>query len=104
MLTIDECQYPNGATYGVFYIGKHEIGAADKIDDGWRPFGKRKALSSERAAKVMIDKSISRARKDEAHAREMLEALRLHCGGSCRARSDPAIGGNVGWKATKVDT
>jgi hypothetical protein len=33
-LRITECEYPNGTTYGVFFLGRDEIGRADKIGDG----------------------------------------------------------------------
>ena len=81
MLNITKCEYPNGSMYGVFFIGRNEIGRADKTDEGWRVFGKRKTLSEEMAAKAMIDGAISKARLDEDHARKMLDALRLYCGG-----------------------
>ena len=82
MLRIVECEYPNkDYKYGVFYLGDHEIGRAAKADGGWIPHGKRKALPDEMAAKAMIDSAISKARRDEANARKMLEALRMYCGG-----------------------
>lgn len=82
MLRIVECEYPNPEyKYGIFYLGDHEIGRANKIEGGWVPNGKRKALPEEMAAKAMIDSAISKARRDEAHARKMLDALRMYCGG-----------------------
>lgn len=82
MLRIVECDYPNPAyKYGVFYLGGHEIGRAIKVDGGWIPNGKRKVLCDEMAAKAMIDSAISAAKREEAHARKMLEALRMYCGG-----------------------
>ena len=81
-LRIQECEYPSGATYGVFFMGQHEIGRADKIDGGWRLFRARKVLPEEQAAKAMLDRAISKAREDEKHARKMLDALRMYCGGA----------------------
>lgn len=81
-LRIQECEYPSGATYGVFFMGQHEIGRADKIDGGWRPWRTRKVLPEEQAAKAMLDRAISKAREDEKQARKMLGALRLYCGGA----------------------
>ena len=81
-LRIQECEYPSGATYGVFFMGQHEIGRADKLDGGWRLFRARKVLPEEQAAKAMLDRAISKAREDEKQARKMLEALRMYCGGA----------------------
>ena len=81
-LRIQECKYLSGAVYGVFFMGQHEIGRADKVGDGWRLFRARKVLPEEQAAKAMLDRAISKAREDEAHARKMLAALRTYCGGS----------------------
>lgn len=80
-LRIEECEYPNGDTYGVFFLGRHEIGRADKKPDGWVPFRKRKVLSAEMAAKAMIDSMLNAAKADEQHAKKMLEALCMYCGG-----------------------
>ncbi len=80
-LRIEECEYPSGAVYGVFFIGRHEIGRADKKSDGWVPFRKRKTLSAEMAAKAMIDTMANKAKEDAAHAKKMLEGLRMYCGG-----------------------
>lgn len=76
-LRIQEVEYPNGSTYGVFFMGTHEIGRADKIDGGWRLRRSRKVLTEEQAAKVMLDRAISKAREDEKHARKMLLALSI---------------------------
>jgi hypothetical protein len=81
-LRIQECEYPSGAVYGVFFIGRDEIGRADKIDGGWRLFRARKVLPEEQAAKAMLDRAISKAREDEKLARNLLAALRMYCGGS----------------------
>lgn len=81
-LRISECKYPSGDIYGVFFMGQHEIGRADKIGGFWRLRGARKVLTEEGAAKAMIDRAITKAREDERNARKMLEALRLFCGGS----------------------
>lgn len=81
-LRIREGVYPNGQPYGVFYLGRHEIGRAQKVVDGWIPTGKRKVLSEVHAAKAMIDSKINRAKLDEAFAKSLLNDLRLHCGGS----------------------
>ena len=54
-LRIQECEYPSGAAYGVFFMGQHEIGRADKIDGGWRLWRARKVLPEEQAAKAMLD-------------------------------------------------
>lgn len=81
-LKIQQCEYPSGAIYGVFFIGRDEIGRADKVDGGWRLFGARKVLPEEQAAKAMIDRMISKARADETMARKMLAALRMYCGGA----------------------
>ena len=83
-LRIVECEYPSGAIYGLFYIGNHEIGRADKLQGGWRVFGARKVLSEEHAAKQMLDRAIRSAREDEKQARKMLDALRMYCSGSPR--------------------
>ena len=80
-LRIEECEYPSGAVYGVFFIGRHEIGRADKKPDGWVPFRKRKTLTAEMAAKAMIDTMANKAKEDAAHAKKMLEGLRMYCGG-----------------------
>lgn len=80
-LRIEECEYPSGAVYGVFFIGRHEIGRADKKSDGWVPFRKRKTMSAEMAAKAMIDTMANKAKEDAAHAKKMLEGLRVYCGG-----------------------
>ena len=83
MLRIVECEYPNPKyRYGMFYLDDNEIGRADKADGGWIPRGKRKVLPDEAAAQVMIESIISKARRDEAHATKMLDALRIHCGGT----------------------
>ena len=81
-LRIQECDYPSGATYGVFFMGQYEIGRADKIDDGWRLWRARKVLPGEQAAKAMLDRAISKAHEDEKRARKMLDALRMYCGGA----------------------
>ena len=81
MLRIEEFEYPNGTTYGVFYLGKYMIGRADKSAEGWHGQHKKKALSAEMAAKSMIDTAIHAARADEIHARKMLAALRDYCDG-----------------------
>jgi hypothetical protein len=81
-LRIQEYEYPNGATYGVFFMGRHEIGRADKMDGGWRLRRARKVLAEEQAAKAMLDRAIIKARDDEKQARKMLDALRLYCGGT----------------------
>lgn len=79
-LRIQECEYPNGKTYGVFFIGRHEIGRADKVEGGWIVWRARKVLPEEQAAKAMIDRLISKAREDEKHARAMLAELGKYCG------------------------
>jgi hypothetical protein len=81
-LRIQECEYPSGAIYGVFFMGQHEIGRAERIGGGWRLFRARKVLPEEQAAKAMLDRAISTARDDEVRARKMLEALRMYCGGA----------------------
>lgn len=80
-LRIEEFESQSGAMYGVFFIGRHEIGRADKKPDGWVPFRKRKTLTAEMAAKAMIDTMANKAKKDAAHAKKMLEGLRMYCGG-----------------------
>ena len=80
-LRIVECEYPSGNQYGVFFLGDHEIGRADLTSDGWLPYGKRKPLTAEMAAKSMIDTMMRHAKDDLAHAEKMLDALRLFCGG-----------------------
>ena len=81
-LRIVESEYPSGATYGTFYLGRHEIGRADKLPEGWKPFGKRKVLPEIHAAKAMIDALISKADRDRKFALELLHDLRLHNGGT----------------------
>ena len=81
-LRIVETERPNGQTYGVFFLGIHEIGRADKMLDGWKPFGKRNVLPEVHATKAMIDSLISRADKARVHALSLLNDLRLHNGGS----------------------
>lgn len=81
-LRVVEGEYPSGTTYGVFYLGRHKIGTADKMPDGWKPFGKRKVLSEVMAAKAMIDTMLSKAENDRKHALGLLHDLRLHNGGS----------------------
>ena len=82
-LRIEEKQYPAGGTFGEFYIGKHLIGRADKLPDGWRVFNKRKTMpSSEMAAKVMLDDKLNAIRREEELTRKLMEGLRLYCGGS----------------------
>ncbi|MHB1641442.1 MAG: hypothetical protein ACYCS8_02125 [Acidithiobacillus sp.] len=86
MLRIVEFQYPDPKyRYGVFYLGDNEIGRADKADGGWIPRGKRKALPDVAAAKVMIESAILKARRDEARAMKMLDALRIYCSGTLPA-------------------
>lgn len=80
-LRIVECKHPSGEEYGVFFLGIHEIGRAYKTDAGWVPFCKRKPLTSEMAAKSMIDTKMRRAKADLAHAEKMMDALRMYCGG-----------------------
>jgi len=80
-LRITECEYPSGSTYGVFFMGRDEIGRADKIGDGGRLFRARKVLNEEQAAKAMIDRMLCKARNDEAKARKLLNGLRMYCGG-----------------------
>lgn len=86
-LRIEECEFPNGAVYGVFFIGRHEIGKATKNPDSWIPFQKRKVLTAEMAAKAMIDTMSNRAKKDADHAKKMLEGLRMYCGGRLPSNS-----------------
>lgn len=82
-LRIEEQQYPGGGTYGEFYIGRHLIGRADKLPDGWRVRGKRKTMpTSEMAAKVMLDDKRNALRKEEDLMRKLMEGLRIYCGGS----------------------
>lgn len=83
MLSIVECEYPDPKyRYGAFHLGDNEIGRADKADGGWIPRGKRKALPDVVAAKVMIESAILKARRDEARAIKMLDALRLYSNGT----------------------
>jgi hypothetical protein len=92
MLRIVECEYPDGSTYGVFFIGSHEIGRADRRDGGWRLWRARKVLPEEQAAKAMLDRAISKAREDEKHARKLLDALRMYCGGSLPPDGSKPVG------------
>ena len=81
-LRIEEQQYPAGGTYGIFFIGAHEIGRADKLPDGWRVFRKRKTMPTpELAAKVMLDDKLNALRVEEDRVRKLQESLRLYCGG-----------------------
>lgn len=80
-LRIEDRESPSGAVYGVFFIGRHEIGSAYKKPGGWVPFHKKKTLTEEMAAKAMIDTMVNKAKEDAAHARKMLEGLRMYCGG-----------------------
>lgn len=78
-LKIEFRTYPNGESYGVFYLGRHEIGKADQKENGWLLRGSRKVSPCEiSAAKAMIDRMIRKARNDAAHARNMMEELRKH--------------------------
>lgn len=79
---IVEETYPNGSLHGAFYVGRHLIGRAEHVPDGWIPQGKRKVLSDVLAAKAMIDGMISKAHRDEDLARSLLTILRLAAGGS----------------------
>ena len=98
-LTITECDYPNPAMkYGAFKIGAKLIGTADKVEGGWKlPHG-RKVLTAEMAAKAMLDRKISAARKDETEARKLLEALRMYCGGRLPHNASLSRGEAVGLK------
>jgi len=79
MLRVEEHQYPNESTYGVFFLGRHKIGQADRIDGGWRLNNSSKVYASdEGAAKEMIDRLIRKSRNDMLHARNMMEELRKH--------------------------
>lgn len=81
-LRIEEKQYPAGGIYGVFFIGTHEIGRADKMPDGWVVFRKRKTMPTpELAAKVMLDDKLNALRVEEDRVRKLQEGLRLYCGG-----------------------
>lgn len=79
---IVEETYPNGSLHGTFYVGRHLIGRAEHVPDGWIPHGKRKVLSDVLAAKAMIDGMISKAQQDEKLARSLMTTLRLAAGGS----------------------
>jgi hypothetical protein len=81
-LSVRQGKFPNGRTCGVFSIGRHEIGIAEKVDGGWRLLHARKELPEEQAAKAMLDRAISKARADEKLARKLLDDLRKYCGGS----------------------
>jgi hypothetical protein len=96
-LRIQEQTYISGATYGVFFMGTHEIGRADKVGDGWRLPRARKVLPEEQAAKAMLDRAISKAREDEKQARKMLASLRLYCGGALPpdGSKPPSVGGEA---------
>lgn len=81
-LRIEEHQYPVGSTYGVFFIGRDEIGRADKMPDGWKVFNKRKTIPTpELAAKTMLDGKLNALRVEEEQTRKLLDRLRLYCGG-----------------------
>jgi len=81
-LRIEERQHPNGTTYGVFFIGKEEIGRADKVFDGWILQRKRKVQpTAEKAAKAMLDSKLNELRIAEDRTRKLLDDLRVHCGG-----------------------
>lgn len=83
MLRIEEGAYPAGGEYGIFYIGKTEIGRAAKLPEGWRLHGKRKVLPTpELAAKAMLDSKLNALRVEEERTRKLLDALRIYCGGS----------------------
>lgn len=79
---IEEGVYPSGDTYGVFFIGRDEIGRADKMPNGWRVQHKRKTMPTpELAAKTMLDGKLNALRVEEDKTRKALETLRVHCGG-----------------------
>lgn len=66
---IVECNTPNGAIYGVFYVDDHEIGRAYKGNDGlWTMFRNRKPQAADDAAKSMIFRMKREARMALDHA------------------------------------
>lgn len=89
-LRIEEAQYPAGGTYGVFFIGSHQIGRADKMPDGWRVYRKRKTMPTpELAAKTMLDDKLNELRVEEDRTRKLLDGLRIYCGGRLPSTTKP---------------
>ncbi len=81
-LTITIHSYPNPAyQYGEFKLGPHSIGRAEKVEGGWRLSNKRRVLSDEAAAEALIARQVEKASAELAQAQNMLEALKLYCGG-----------------------
>jgi len=75
-LRIDEQTYPAGGTYGVFFLDEQEIGRADKVPEGWRPFRKvRTQPTAALAAKVMLATTLQKLKAEEKRIRQLQERL-----------------------------
>jgi hypothetical protein len=74
-LKVVEKMLPSGWCLGEFYLDKDKIGIAYKAEGGWRLIQGRKVLTQEEAARVLIDKQIQKARKEERRAMDLMIRL-----------------------------
>lgn len=75
LITVERV-FPNGRQYLEFMLNNNLIGRAEKVNDGYLIWGKRKSRSTKKqAAKQMINDKIKKSQREMAFWIELFKTL-----------------------------
>ena len=68
--------FPSGEEYYKLFVGKHQIGTAQIVPNGYLALGRRKAVATlKEAGKQCLDSSMNKCMKKHSELRRLLQRL-----------------------------